>query len=443
MFENRNSSRLLKFSSLLIVSLAIVLCSATAFGQTSTFTYQGRLTDAGSAASGPFEMQFKLFDDPTAGTQQPQPGPITIQFTGGSAVTVTAGVFTVQLDFGPSAFPGAARYLEIGVRHPGDPTFTTLSPRQQMTSSPYAIRSLTNIYGDGSDGDLSVGAANWNTSPPVNCPNGTGATPCTLQFHNLTITGALTLPSGLVIRATGTVTITGGGSITVNSTSPAVAGRPPVQGVSTTIPTPSMGGIAPSAILARQILKPGVFGGGTGSSDTGNGVDDTFPSGAGGGTLVILAAGGVTIGGSITADGTGGVFDYTNFVGRGGGGGGVVVIASRTSITNTGTINARGGVGTDGLGSDSSVRVGGGGGGGIVNLLAPVISQGSINVNGGAGGSGNGLVNAGNSGGLGGAGGASGGDGGNEGDTSNSPTAGGTGRIFATITTDPANLFVP
>ena len=442
MFENRNSSRLLKFSSLLIVSLAVVLCSATAFAQTSTFTYQGRLTDAGSAASGPFEMQFKLFDAPTAGTQQPQPGPITIQFTGGSAVPVTAGVFTVQLDFGPTAFPGAARYLEIGVRHPGDPAFTILSPRQQMTSSPYAIRSLTNIYGDGSDGDLSVGAGDWNTSPPVNCPNGTGSTPCTLQFHNLTITGAVTVPSGLVIRATGTITITGSGSITINTTTPAVAGRPLVQGVSTSVPTPSLGGIAPSAVLARQIVKPGVFGGGAGSSDSGGGVDDTIPSGAGGGTLVILAAGGVTIGGSITADGTGGIFDATNLVGRGGGGGGVVVIASRTSITNTGTINARGGVGSDGLNPFSTVRAAGGGGGGIVNLLAPVISQGSINVNGGAGGANNGMFDAGNSGGFGGAGGASGGNGGNEGDINNSPTAGGTGRIFATITTDPANLFV-
>jgi len=259
----------------------------------------------------------------------------------------------------------------------------------------------------------------------------------------LTITGAVTVPSGLVIRATGTVTIMGSGSITVNSTSPAVAGRPLVQGVSTPIPTPSLGGIAPSAILARQIVKPGVFGGGAGSCDFGSGVENSIPSGAGGGTLVILAAGGVTISGSITADGTGGVFDSNNFAGRGGGGGGVVVIASRTSITNTGTINARGGVGTDGLGASSSVRAGGGGGGGIVNLLAPVISQGSINVSGGAGGAGNGLLDAGNSGGFGGAGGASGGDGGNEGDTVNNPAAGGTGRIFTTITTDPANLFVP
>jgi hypothetical protein len=31
-------------------------------------------------------------------------------------VQVASGVFTVQLDFGAAAFPGADRYLEIGVK---------------------------------------------------------------------------------------------------------------------------------------------------------------------------------------------------------------------------------------------------------------------------------------------------------------------------------------
>jgi hypothetical protein len=89
-------------------------------------------------------MEFKLFDAPTGGTQQPQPNPVTISLTAAnnSAVTVTNGVFSVQLDFGAGAFPGAARYLEISVRHNSSEAFTVLSPRQQITSTPYAIKSL-------------------------------------------------------------------------------------------------------------------------------------------------------------------------------------------------------------------------------------------------------------------------------------------------------------
>ena len=32
------------------------------YAQTSSFTYQGRFTDGGTAANGTYDMQFKLFD---------------------------------------------------------------------------------------------------------------------------------------------------------------------------------------------------------------------------------------------------------------------------------------------------------------------------------------------------------------------------------------------
>lgn len=119
---------------------SLFLClAASALAQSSTFTYQGRLTDGGTPASGTYDLQFKLYDALTAGNQLPVGSPIT---STKSAVLVTNGVFTVQLDFTAAAFPGADRFLEIGVRHPGDPTFTTLLPRQQLTASPYAIHSL-------------------------------------------------------------------------------------------------------------------------------------------------------------------------------------------------------------------------------------------------------------------------------------------------------------
>jgi trimeric autotransporter adhesin len=140
---------------LLLVILMPLLAAQAALAQGSAFTYQGRLTDGGGAATGTYELEFKLYDAATGGTQQPQPSPVTVQFTGAQAVAVTNGVFTVQLDFGADAFPGAARYLEIGVRHVGDAAFTTLSPRQPISSTPYAIRSVSSATSAAFSGSLS------------------------------------------------------------------------------------------------------------------------------------------------------------------------------------------------------------------------------------------------------------------------------------------------
>jgi Chaperone of endosialidase len=104
--------------------------------QTSSFTYQGKLTEAGTAANATYDMQFKLFDSPTVGAGSQIGSTIN-----NGTVPVNSGVFTVQLDFGAAAFSGADRYLEIGVRLAGDSSaYTLLSPRQQLTSAVYAIR---------------------------------------------------------------------------------------------------------------------------------------------------------------------------------------------------------------------------------------------------------------------------------------------------------------
>ncbi len=114
------------------------------YAQTSSFTYQGRFTDGGTAANGTYDMQFKLFDTPTVGAGNQ----IGTTITNG-AVTVSSGVFTVQLDYGAAAFPGPDRFVEIGVRlaGSGDP-YTVLSPRQPLTSTPYAIRAASTTTAD-------------------------------------------------------------------------------------------------------------------------------------------------------------------------------------------------------------------------------------------------------------------------------------------------------
>src|SRR5437773_9798769 len=99
---------------------SLMLCSMTLLAlwaaqsvsaQTTSFTYQGKLADTGSPASGQYDFQFKLFDTATVGTGTQQGSTVTV-----SNVTVTAGIFTVQIDFGAGSFPGAARFLEIAVK---------------------------------------------------------------------------------------------------------------------------------------------------------------------------------------------------------------------------------------------------------------------------------------------------------------------------------------
>jgi len=61
-------------------------------------------------------------------------------------VDVIDGYFTVSLDFGSDVFNGDARWLEIGVRLGDleDPNvYTTLSPRQEITPTPYALYAKT------------------------------------------------------------------------------------------------------------------------------------------------------------------------------------------------------------------------------------------------------------------------------------------------------------
>jgi len=117
----------------IFTTLLILLSAAATFAQTSAFTYQGRLTDSAGAANGTYEMQFKLYDSLSGTTQIGS----TVTNTN---VTVTNGVFSVSLDFGAAAFPGTDRYLEISVKKPAEPGYTTLSPRQAITSVPYALR---------------------------------------------------------------------------------------------------------------------------------------------------------------------------------------------------------------------------------------------------------------------------------------------------------------
>lgn len=119
----------------------------------TTFTYQGSLTNGGAPASGNYDFEFKLYNDPATGGQV---GPTLNQ-----TVAVLNGIFTADLDFGP-VFNGAALYLEIGVRPGGSAgLYTTLSPRQGLTPAPlaFSLRPGAKIIG-AAPGDAVIEARN-------------------------------------------------------------------------------------------------------------------------------------------------------------------------------------------------------------------------------------------------------------------------------------------
>ena len=131
-----------RITAILIVGMVLIawsvgLSHAEPLG--TVFTYQGRLIDANSTADGLYDFQFKLYDANVVGTQKGS----TISI---SEVDVIDGYFTVLLDFSSGVFDGNDRWLQIAVR-PGDlndpNVYTTLSPRQELTATPYAIYAKT------------------------------------------------------------------------------------------------------------------------------------------------------------------------------------------------------------------------------------------------------------------------------------------------------------
>jgi hypothetical protein len=233
--EKNMSLRYTVFRPILMICLVIASAAVIADAQTTVFTYQGRLTDGALAANGSYDFQFALFDQLAGGSQQPQPGPITLTKT---SVTVTNGIFTVTLDFGVSALNGNDRYLDISVKKSADPTYQPLIPRQQLTSSPYAVQTLNasqlggvpaNQFVQTTDARLTdarpassvdFGTATLNNVLPI--PNG-GTGSNTKNFVDLsttqTVTGAKTFSSASnVFKGDGTGLTLGQSAVSVFGT---------------------------------------------------------------------------------------------------------------------------------------------------------------------------------------------------------------------------------
>jgi hypothetical protein len=98
----------------------------------NAFTYQGRLSFDTQPAEGFYDFIFTLMDSSTGGNEIGQPAT-------NSLISVRSGLFVTTLDFGAAVFDGPSRWLDISVRtNGGSGPYTKLSPRQPITSAPYA-----------------------------------------------------------------------------------------------------------------------------------------------------------------------------------------------------------------------------------------------------------------------------------------------------------------
>jgi len=309
-------------------------------------------------------------------------GPAGTDGADGTSVTVTA------LSSGdPNCAEGGARFVGA-------------------SGTAYACNGADGASGGGSTGSGSAGdlvVASGVTIDVVN--NGWSALSSGLNFNfeDIDIDGTLIIPSGTVLKATGTVDISGTLQVGTGATE---------GGQGQSIRAAGYGnypGKAYPEVTLANILRPGVAAGGAGAGSGG---------GAGGGAITIVSAGTLSVSGTIQANGADGSNPNTagqGVPGPGGGGGGFIILASDASVTVTGTLRADGGDGGTGWnGNGGDVEGGGGGGGGgVIHLMSPTApSTGSATLSVAGGAAGSDGTGSGNPGG-GNAGGASGGDGGN------------------------------
>ncbi len=121
----------------LVAAMSIIQSSVgIAAPMSKAFVYRGRLGEGGHPANGLYDLRFSLYDTLVNGTL------IDFQLTN-SSVVVTDGAFVANLYFGPEAFSGDDRWLEIAVRKNGrEGAFARLDPRQPITPVPNALYAL-------------------------------------------------------------------------------------------------------------------------------------------------------------------------------------------------------------------------------------------------------------------------------------------------------------
>ncbi len=190
--------------SMPVIFASIVAAAATLSADAQTpvgtsYTYQGQLTRLGGPVNNSADFRVTLWDAESAGTQV---GDVEgLRF---DDVLVVDGIFTLTLDMGATAFTTDARWLEVSVRVPHDPSdsrpFVTLDPRQRITASPFALQTRGIFVNDAGD-RVGIGTTEPNAALTV----GDGVNVADVTIAN----------GGLCIDSDGGCTSAGPGSLRV------------------------------------------------------------------------------------------------------------------------------------------------------------------------------------------------------------------------------------
>jgi hypothetical protein len=160
----------------IVAACGLFIAATPVSAQGTAFTYQGNLNSGGSPVTGLYDLTFEAYTVSSGGSQ------VGNTYTN-LAVGVTNGLFTATVDFDGSApFNGSTYYLQIGVRTNGVGSFQPLTPRQQITPTPYAI-TAENLDG-------TVLASQLTGSLPSGLLSGTYSDAVTLNNVGNTIDGS-------------------------------------------------------------------------------------------------------------------------------------------------------------------------------------------------------------------------------------------------------------
>jgi hypothetical protein len=165
-----------RWIGLMLFFLALKFCSDLQADPVGTvFTYQGRLGQGPTNATGTYSFRFSCYDMATNGHQI---GPTVTA----SNILVTDGSFVVNLDFGSGVFSGEARWLAIEVATNGA-AFTLLAPRQSIGAAPYSLFAI-------SSGNLSnpIGSSQIGSNQVVKSLNSLRDSVTILSGPNITLT---------------------------------------------------------------------------------------------------------------------------------------------------------------------------------------------------------------------------------------------------------------
>lgn len=178
------------------VMLATVLLalSFSLPASTTSFHYAGTLTDSAlPTPTGSYDFRVRLFDG--AGIGASQIGSDVLL----AGVPVTAGFFSVDLDFG-SAILAPTAWLEFAVKASGDPAYETLAPRQQVGHVPLALYAETTDWSGVANVPQSLQALTDTTPPVIGklliTPMPAGASPTGLVVHRIGFTASRQVVDG-------------------------------------------------------------------------------------------------------------------------------------------------------------------------------------------------------------------------------------------------------